>query len=65
MVVPDDASLYLKPASGSNTMSQVARAENDPRKIFTCIQSLDEADEPMQQQVLGWHDRSIDRNPPA
>jgi hypothetical protein len=65
VVVPDDASLYLKPASGSNTMSQVARAENDPRKIFTCIQSLDEADEPMQQQVLGWLDRSIGRNPPA
>jgi hypothetical protein len=65
VVVPDDASLYLKPASRSNTMSQVARAEHDARKIFTCIQSLDEADEPMQQQVLGWLDRAIGRSPPA
>lgn len=65
VVVPDDSSLYLKPARRSSTMSQVARAEQDPRKIFTCIQSLDEADEPMQQQVLGWLDRAIGRNPPA
>jgi hypothetical protein len=62
---PDDACLYVKAASLS--AAQLARrlddAERDPKLVFACFQSLDEAPPGHQQQVLAWLDRVVGRLP--
>jgi hypothetical protein len=62
---PDSRLLYLKPASGRAARLRRAldAAEHDPRILFACIQSLDEADAGRRQQVLGWLDRVVGRTP--
>jgi hypothetical protein len=59
IVAPDDSCLYLKPASDGRSMRRILAAERDPRLLFACVQSLDEADAPTREQVLGWLRRVV------
>jgi hypothetical protein len=42
---------------------RLSAAEQDPKLLFACFQSLDEAPAGHQQQVLAWLDRVIGRLP--
>jgi hypothetical protein len=57
IVEPDDCCLYLKPASKGRTATRIAAAAVDARKTFACVQSLDEADDAVQRQVVAWIDQ--------
>jgi hypothetical protein len=61
----DDACLYVKAASlsAAQLARRLAAAEHDPRLVFACFQSLDEAPPGHQQQVLAWLDRVVGRLP--
>jgi hypothetical protein len=52
---------YLKPSRMTPARLEVAlsAAENDPRRLFACVQSLDESAPEVQQQVVAWFDRVI------
>lgn len=59
----DGRVFYLKPSRLSPTLLEAAlsAAENDPSRLFACVQSLDEADPSVQHQVTAWFDRVIGR----
>jgi hypothetical protein len=61
----DDACLYVKAASlsAAQLARRLERAEHDPRLVFACFQSLDEAPPGHQQQVLAWLERVVGRLP--
>jgi hypothetical protein len=65
ITAPDDRLVYVKPASQRDALRRLRAAEAQPTKIFTCIQSLDQADERRQRDVLAWLDRVIGRTPVA
>jgi hypothetical protein len=62
---PEGACLYVKAASLSSAQlaRRLAAAEHNPKLIFACFQSLDEAPPGHQQQVLAWLDRVVGRLP--
>jgi hypothetical protein len=62
---PDDACLYIKAASlaAAKLSRRLSAAEQDPKLVFACFQSLDEAPPGHQQQVLAWLDRVVGRLP--
>jgi hypothetical protein len=62
---PDDACLYVKAASlsGVRLARRLAAAEHDPKRVFACFQSLDEAPPSHQLLVLAWLDRVVGRLP--
>lgn len=59
--------LYLKPASTSPARLQrkLRTADRDPRLLFACVQSLDEAPPETAQLTVDWLDRIIGRDPPT
>jgi hypothetical protein len=65
VVVPDDRCVYVKPASRRNALARLQQAESNPAKIFACIQSLEQADEAVQREVIAWLERVVGRAPPV
>ena len=67
------APLRLKPSSQgvASLRKQIQSADGDARMAFACVQSLDEADEPVRRLLFDWLDRRIGqpahwlRQPPA
>jgi len=59
----DGRVFYLKPSrlTPSDLAAALAAADHDPRRLFACVQSLDEADPAAQRQVTAWLDRLIGR----
>jgi hypothetical protein len=59
----DGRVFYLKPSRTTLARLEAAlhAAENDPRKLFACVQSLDEAAPELQQRVAAWFERVIGR----
>lgn len=63
----DERRLYLEPGRlpKEPLMAALAAAERDPQILFACLQSLDEAEPTVQQEVMAWLDRVIGRIPAA
>lgn len=61
VVAEDENCLYLKPASDRHTLSRIAAAEHDEHLVCACVQSLDEADAGMREQVLAWLSQVVSR----
>jgi hypothetical protein len=59
----DGRVFYLKPARRTPVQVSAAlrAAEHDPRRLFACVQSLDEATPDTQRRVTAWFDRVIGR----
>jgi hypothetical protein len=59
----DGRVFYLKPArmTPARLAAALREAEHDPRRIFACVQSLDEAAPEVQREIAAWFDRVIGR----
>lgn len=64
-MAPDDRLLYAEPPKLSRTgwATLMQAAERNRRLVFACLQSLDEAEPQLRDDVLDWLDRAIGRNP--
>jgi hypothetical protein len=60
---PDGRVFYLKPSRTTLARLEPAlnAAENDPRLLFACVQSLDEAAPEVQRRIAAWFERVIGR----
>lgn len=59
----DGGVFYLKPSrmTPARLDAALSAAENNPRKLFACVQSLDAAAPDIQRHVIAWLDRVIGR----
>jgi hypothetical protein len=64
VVAPEARLLYIKSASRRAHAKRLEQADHDPRLIFACVQSLDEASDATRALLLDWLDRTIGRSPP-
>ena len=61
----DGRVFYLKPSrtTPARLKAVLSRTEQDPKRLFACVQSLDQAEPVVQQQVAAWLDQVIGRMP--
>ena len=61
----DGRVFYLKPSrtTPARLKAVLSHAEQDPKRLFACVKSLDQAEPVVQQQVAAWLDQVIGRMP--
>jgi Stealth protein CR2, conserved region 2/Stealth protein CR1, conserved region 1 len=60
-IAPDAQLLYVKPATQPRLAQRLEQGSADARKLFVCLQSLDDASPQRRALVIDWLDRTIGR----